>query len=91
MNIVYKSVVSATKPSEIKFGLNTVYLRKDISEIKHDDETVLWSYQEAALTLDEYKEYSNLAQQNLDNNQLIIMDAIADIYEAIASLSQGGI
>lgn len=86
MNIDYKTVVSTIKPSEIEFGLKTVYLRKDIVAANNDDGTTFWSYQEAALTLDEYKQYSGLASKNLDNNQLIIMDAIADLYEAIADL-----
>ena len=31
-----------------------------------------------------------LGQENGDVNQLIIMEAIADLYDAIASLDQGG-
>lgn len=89
MTLTYKPVLSAVRPSEIEFGVTTVYLRKDISEIKSDDDTVSWSYQEAALSLDEYKQYSNLAPRNIDDNQLIIMNAIADLYDEISKI-QGG-
>lgn len=90
MKLNYKTSISAVKPSEIEFGSTTVYLRKDISEIKNDDTMVLWSYQEAALSLEEFKQYSSLAPQNLDNNQLVIMEAIADLYDKISSI-QGGL
>ena len=59
-----------------------------------------WTYQEATLTLDEFNEYSKIVtaktandisqlmlnQESGDNNQLIIMEAIADLYDAIANL-----
>lgn len=71
------------------------------TERAYDDTTItIWSYQEAKMTHEEFAEYSNFiaaknaanisniltGQENGDNNQLIIMEAIADLYDAIASL-----
>ena len=60
----------------------------------------LWQYEEAVLTLEEYQVYKaeteNAGQQQImeklqttatDDNQLIIMKALADIYDLIAAQS----
>lgn len=60
----------------------------------------LWQYEEAVLTLEEYQVYKaeteNAGQQQImeklqttatDDNQLIIMEALADIYGLIAAQS----
>lgn len=60
----------------------------------------LWQYEEAVLTLEEYQVYKaeteNAGQQQImeklqttatDDNQLIIMEALADIYDLIAAQS----
>lgn len=60
----------------------------------------LWQYDEAILTPEEYQEYKaeieNAGQQQImeklqttatDDSQLIIMEALADIYDLIATLS----
>lgn len=94
MELVYKPVFSMVKPSEIEFGLTTVYLRKNITskEIENTsgDVIIQWSYQEAQMSKEEFEKYYNLAPQNIDNNQLIIMEAIADLYDAISNMSEGG-
>lgn len=62
--------------------------------------TTFYLYEEAALTHEEYSKYSNelaainsayitqLAAEGVDsvNNQLILMEAIADLYDIIASM-----
>ena len=60
----------------------------------------LWQYDEAILTPEEYQEYKaeteNAGQQQImeklqttatDDSQLIIMEALADLYDLIASLA----
>lgn len=69
---------------------------------ERDGETeIMWVYQEAKMPLDKFDEYSKMAavtnaettsqlvvgQENGDNNQLIIMEALADLYEMIATMN----
>jgi hypothetical protein len=112
MELNYKYSESTVKPAALEVTEGTVYLRKDITEITRTSEqdgntTVYYTYQEAALTPQEFNEYTNLimaenaikgtndsdniislldGQAAGDNNQLIIMEAIADLYDAIAML-----
>lgn len=111
MELKYTYSESTVKPADIQFCKRTVYLRKDMCEIKRTDpegnETVFYTYQEAKMPIEQFHEYSNqqaainavkgtndsenissilTGQENGDNNQLIIMEAIADLYDAIASL-----
>lgn len=94
MELNYRPSRSMVEPSEIEICKNTVYLRKDISRVVDSSEnTVIWCYDEAVLTLDEFEEYSKIMEAKKainDNNQLIIMEAIADLYDKISSI-QGGI
>lgn len=108
MKLVYKHTESVVEPSEIEICGNTVYIRKDIMSEEREgfsDAITFWTYQEATLSLDEFEEYSKVAnaktangvdqimvnQETGDTNQLIIMEAIADLYEAIANVNQGGL
>lgn len=113
MNLIYKYSESSKKPSEVDVQKTSVYLRKDIvEEIRQDPvEHVVWIYQEASMSLDEFNKYASLVsavnalkgvndssnilriidgQAAGDDNQLIIMEAIADLYDAIAMLQMGG-
>ena len=104
----YKYSESTVKPAEIEETKTTVYIRKDIVSEERTDSLgtqTFWTYQEAALTLEEFNKYSNIInaknandisqlmvnQEAGDNNQMIIMEAIADLYDAIASLKQEGL
>ena len=95
MALKYTRSESTIKPSEIEICKNTVYIRKDITSEERTDNGVtfdFWVYQEATLSLSEFEEYSRLASvKNINgkDNLLIIMDAIADLYEMIASISGG--
>ena len=65
------------------------------------NEYTVWTYEEAKMSHSEFREYSekmsvrgasNISkvldgQENGDNNQLIIMEAIADLYDLIANMS----
>lgn len=111
MELNYKYAESTVKPTALEVAVGTVYLRKDITSITRTSEqgnkTTYWTYQEAALTPQEFNEYTNLlmaenaikgtndsdnivqimaGQETGDGNQLIIMEAIADLYDAITSL-----
>ncbi len=112
MEINYKYAESTVKPTALEVSVGTVYLRKDITSIirtsEQGDETTYWTYQEAALTPEEFNAYTNLVmaenaikgtndsdnivqimagQETGDNNQLAIMEAIADLYDAIATMT----
>ena len=100
--VKYKYSESSVEPSEVEINKNTVYIRKNIV---FDEISYLWRYQEAIMTLDEFSEYSKTLnaknandisqlvskQKTVDDNQLVIMEAIADLYDAIASLKQEGL
>lgn len=112
MEPIYNHSESTVKPIEIEFSKRTVFVRKNITSEKRTDQfgdvIVLWVYDEAKMTPNEFNEYVKLmsakntingtndsnnilsileGQEIGDNNQLIIMEAIADLYDMIASLS----
>ena len=112
MELNYRYAESTVKPSALEVTEGTVYLRKDIAEITRTSEqggdtTIYYTYQEAALTPQEFNEYTSIlmaenaikgtndsdniislmdGQAAGDNNQLIIMEAIADLDDAIAMM-----
>lgn len=105
MKLNYNLTESTIRPSSIEFYKNMVYVRKDITSREVVDNenniSILWVYQEAKLTPSEFNEYSKVlmvnnmsqlisGQENGDNNQLVIMEAIADLYETISNLTIGG-
>lgn len=94
MKLIYKPSVSMVKPAEIEFCKYTVYVRKNItSSMDTDGETEIWTYDEAALTRTEFEEYSKIMEAKKainDENQMIIMEAIADLYDKISDI-QGGL
>lgn len=109
MELNYRYAESTVKPSALEVTEGTVYIRKDINEItrtseQNGDAVIYYTYQEAALTPQEFNEYANLlmaenaikgtndsdnivslmvGQENNDNNQLAVMEAIADLYEML--------
>ena len=89
MELKYIRAESTVKPSSIEYTKNSVYLHRNYTEEVRDGVT-FYIYEEACLTPEEFKEYSNKAvlagQENGDNNQLIIMEAIADLYDLIATM-----
>lgn len=113
MMLKYRYSESTVKPAEFEVTEKTVYIRKDIIENSYisdwGESIVYWTYQEAALTHQEFNEYSRLlmaenaikgvndssniiqimtGQEAGDNNQLIIMEAIADLYEMISLMTE---
>lgn len=110
MELQYKYTESTVKPDTLQMDGDTVYLRNSIAEFIRSDEngnkTAYWSYQEAALTQEEFNAYANLVaaknainsvsvpenvsqlvvgQEIANNNQLAVMEAIAELYETIAA------
>lgn len=84
----------AEKPKEIDTIASPlcVYLRKNIQqetkEQQDSDSVTVWTYEEAVLTLKEYAQYqkeladcNSLSQQELVENNLVVMGAIADSFE----------
>lgn len=71
----------------------TVYIRRNIKRVlvtTDNGSAYVWQYEEAALTLDEYAEYERLvaeletpAIQTLQEQNLILQAALADVYESI--------
>lgn len=111
MELNYKYAESTVQPTALEVTVGTVYLRKDITSItrtsEQGDKTTYWTYQEAALTPQEFNEYTNLlmaenaikgtndsdnivqimaGQETGDSQQLAIMEAIADLYDAVAAM-----
>lgn len=97
MNLNYRHSESTVKPEAVEIGTTTVFLRTDITkETRTDDlgnEHVFWVYREAKINPNEFTAYANLLNSkeivnNVSlNNQMIIMEAIADLYDIIANLA----
>ena len=69
-----------------------VYVRKDVKEITHDEESY-YEYKEALMTQEEYQSYSGqkIEGTGTNDNQTVIMSALADIAEMIMEMQmQGG-
>lgn len=98
MELKFKRSESIAKPLDLEIGKRTVFLRKNIKSVSRTDSdgnvTVFWTYEEAKLTPEKFNEYANcLAVKSAlsgDDNQFVIMEAIADLYDAIAKLQLGG-
>lgn len=101
MTPIYVLAESTEKPLSIEFGEDTVYLRKDIKEESREsmDGNLVkyWTYMEAKMTPAEFNAYANVlttgntselivSQENVDNNQLVIMEAFTDLYDLIATM-----
>lgn len=94
MNLSYHRSESVDKPLEIEVGVTTAYFRKDIrlTEMKNDDGNIytMWVYQEATVPKEDFNGVMNqflLEQQRVStSDQMTIMEAIADLYETIATL-----
>ena len=94
----YKYSESRVKPTEIEIGKYSVALRRNITEEErtneNGDKLTFWTYEEARMSFEEFSEYSNYMiiadQKNSKNNQLILMEAIVDLYEMVLNLGQEG-
>lgn len=84
----------AEKPKELDTEASpfTVYIRKNIlreeKEQQDGGSAEVWTYDEAALTLEEYAQYQkelaeceSLSQQELVESNLVVMGAIAESFE----------
>lgn len=83
----------AEKPKEIDTAASpySVYIRKNIQqEVRQQSggSVTVWTYDEAVLTLKEYVQYQkelaeckSLSQQELVENNLVVMGAIAESFE----------
>lgn len=100
VNPNYIHAESFHRPEPIEKFVSTVYIRKDISREERviDDKTVtVYTYLEAAMSPADFKEYSDFIKTKkvlsgeADENQLIIMEAIADLYAIIENMQQGGV
>jgi hypothetical protein len=95
MEIIYRYAESTVIPNAIEICGDTVYLRKDILKFNREDDQgnqiPYWSYQEAKFTIEEFNKYANVilvsGQKSDDNDRLAIMEAIADLYETIATMT----
>ena len=99
MNPDYKHSESRVKPTEIEVGKYSIALRRNITEDErtneNGDKLTFWTYEEARMSFEEFAEYSNYImlsdQKNSKDNQLILMEAIVDLYEMVLNLGQGGV
>lgn len=96
MQLKYRQSESAIRPEEVEVCGSTVYLRKDIEEIvREDDEPEgepqkMWTYLEAAIPQDEFNQNAGAllisAQKTGDGDRLAIMEALADLYDVMATM-----
>lgn len=90
----YKYSESRVKPTEIEIGKHSVALRQNITEDErtneNGDKLTFWVYEEARMSFEDFAEYSNYMiiadQKNSKDNQLILMEAIVDLYEMVLNL-----
>ena len=68
-----------------------VYVRKDIREESRDEGT-MFTYLEVLMTPEEYQSYSGqrIEATGTNDNQTVIMAALADIADMILDLQMGG-
>ena len=68
-----------------------VYVRKDIREESRDEGT-MFTYLEALMTPEEYQSYSGqrIEATGTNDNQTVIMAALADIADMILDMQIGG-
>lgn len=96
MEPTYRYSESTVRPEQVQISGDTVYLRKDIKESKREDmdgRTVsYWTYQEAAMSTEEFNRNSSdlllKRQLNSDGDMLAIMEAMADMYDVLAMLME---
>lgn len=89
MEFIFKKVESTIRPKALERNASSVYIRKNITSEKRIDSLgnaiIFWVYEEAKVSEDEFELYS-VMNDNISDNQLIIMEAIADLYDIIASM-----
>lgn len=96
MQLKYRQSESTVRPEEVEVCANTVYLRKDIEEVVREDDEFdgepqkMWTYQEAAVPKDEFNQNAGAlmiaAQKTGDGDRLAIMEALADLYDVMATV-----
>ncbi len=96
MEPTYRYSESTVRPEQVQVSGDTVYLRKDIKESKREDmdggTVSYWTYQEAAMSTEEFNRNSSALllkrQLNSDGDMLAIMEAMADMYDVLAMLME---
>lgn len=96
MEPTYRYSESTVRPEQVQISGDTAYLRKDIKESKREDmdggTVSYWTYQEAAMSTEEFNRNSSALllkrQLNSDGDMLAIMEAMADMYDVLAMLME---
>lgn len=96
MEPTYRYSESTVRPEQVQISGDTVYLRKDIKESKREDmdggTVSYWTYQEAAMSTEEFNRNSSALllkrQLNSNGDMLAIMEAMADMYDVLAMLME---
>jgi hypothetical protein len=97
MKLLYRYAESANRPESVDIYDNSVYLRKNFQEgtrRDHDDKLVsFWFYEETVLNKEDFDKYmtflsakNSIEASEYSSNQLVIMSAIADLYEVVSKL-----
>lgn len=89
---------SLVKPTELEIGKRSVVIRRNIVEEErmdiNNEPVTYWVYEEARMSFEDFAEYSNYIiiadQKNSKDNQLVLMEAIVDLYEMVLNLGQEG-
>ena len=88
-----KNIVEEKRTDED--GSTTLFYVYEEAKMSHEDFNKYSNYIAAKNAINGVNDSENISnlivgQENGDNNQMIIMEAIADLYDAVASLSLGG-
>lgn len=88
-----KNIVEEERTNEL--GNTTIFYIYEEAKMSHEDFNKYSNYIAAKNAINGVNDSKNIStlvagQENRDNNQMIIMEAIADLYDAVASLSLGG-
>lgn len=82
---------STVKPNLVEINGDQVYVRKDITETTDKSGEVsitFYNYEEAIVSIAEFNALANKAlmsgQEDTTNNMLVLMEALADMYETMA-------
>ncbi len=85
--MIWRKGQSAEKPETINHENGTYIVRRNITTTEATDETPqMYDYEVAKMTEQEFLAYVGQQSQTVSEDNLTIMEAIADLYEAIAEL-----
>lgn len=91
MTLKFTKTQSTVEPQKIWVNGNWAYIRRNITKTVDNSGEIsitFYNYEEAKLGIEQFNAYANQilmnGQENNENNQLALMEAMADMYETMA-------